>query len=127
VFVAEQSGIIKVFPGLGGTPTVFADLRAEVTVYEDRGLLGLALDPNFPTSPYVYALYTRDAAIGGTAAEVGRRLPDAARADHRRLSRERAARAPHCDGERRDRNAGAPRRLVPAVHEPLDRRPPFRV
>src|SRR5207237_9226488 len=29
--------------------------------------LGLALDPNFPTNPYVYALYTYDAPVGGTA------------------------------------------------------------
>src|SRR4029450_5370066 len=26
----------------------------------DRGLLGLALDPNFPASPYVYVLYAYD-------------------------------------------------------------------
>ena len=39
----------------------------EVDNYWDRGLLGLALDPNFPTDPYVYVLYTFDAPIGGTA------------------------------------------------------------
>ena len=66
VFVAEQSGVIKVFPGLGGTPTIFADLSPEVQMTGDRGLLGLALDPNFPIAPYVYALYTRDAPIGGS-------------------------------------------------------------
>ena len=37
----------------------------------DRGLLGLALHPNFPTTPYVYVLYTHDAAIGGTAPRWG--------------------------------------------------------
>ena len=67
VFVAEKSGIIKVFPSLGSTtPTVFADLRTNVHNYWDRGLLGLALHPNFPTTPYVYVLYTLDAEIGGT-------------------------------------------------------------
>src|SRR5262245_23929676 len=67
VFVAEKSGIIKVFPSLGSpTPTVFADLRMNVHNYWDRGLLGLALHPNFPTTPYVYVLYTLDAEIGGT-------------------------------------------------------------
>ena len=35
--------------------------------YWDRGLLGMALDPNFPTKPYVYVLYTYDAPIGGIA------------------------------------------------------------
>ena len=67
VFVAEKSGLIKVFDNLSDpTPTIFADLRTNVHNYWDRGLLGLALDPNFPTTPYVYVLYTLDAAPGGT-------------------------------------------------------------
>jgi glucose/arabinose dehydrogenase len=76
VFVAERSGLIKVFDGLGDTtPTVFADLRTKVHAYWDRGLLGLALDPNFPAKPFVYVAYTYDAAIGGTAPRWGQ--PDA--------------------------------------------------
>jgi glucose/arabinose dehydrogenase len=72
VFVAEKSGVIKVFDSLTDkTPTVFADLRTEVYNFADRGLLGLALDPDFPAKPYVYALYTYDAAIGGTAPRWG--------------------------------------------------------
>ncbi len=68
VFVAEKSGLIKVFASLSATtPTIFADLRTNVHNYWDRGLLGLALPPNFPTNPYVYVLYTYDAPIGGTA------------------------------------------------------------
>ena len=72
VFVAEKSGLIKVFDSLSDpTPTVFADLRTQVYNYWDRGLLGIALDPNFPAKPYVYVLYTYDAAIGGTAPRWG--------------------------------------------------------
>ena len=68
VFVAEKSGVIKVFDGLDDTePATFADLRTEVDNYWDRGLLGLALDPDFPATPYVYVLYTYDAPPGGTA------------------------------------------------------------
>ena len=68
VFVAEKSGLIKVFDSVHDkTPTVFADLRTEVYNYWDRGLLGLALDPRFPAKPYVYVLYTYDAPIGGRA------------------------------------------------------------
>ena len=68
VFVAEKSGLIKVFASLTATtPTIFADLRTNVYNYWDRGLLGLALHPNFPATPYVYVLYTYDAPIGGTA------------------------------------------------------------
>ena len=72
VFVAEKSGIIKVFDNLTDTtPTIFADLRTNVHNFWDRGLLGMALDPNFPSSPYVYVLYTYDAVIGGTAPRWG--------------------------------------------------------
>src|SRR4051812_19694163 len=72
VFVAEKSGLIKVFDGLTDTtPTTFADLRTKVHNFWDRGLLGLALDPSFPAKPFVYALYTYDAAIGGTAPRWG--------------------------------------------------------
>jgi glucose/arabinose dehydrogenase len=56
VFVAEKSGLIKVFDSMSDTtPDVFADLRTNVHNFWDRGLLGLALDPQFPTVPYVYA------------------------------------------------------------------------
>src|SRR6476660_5191057 len=49
VFVAEKSGIIKVFASLSATtPTIFADFRTPVHNYWDRGMLGLALHPNFP-------------------------------------------------------------------------------
>ena len=72
VFVAEKSGLIKVFDSLSDpTPDTFADLRTQVHNFWDRGLLGLALDPNFPSQPYVYVLYTYDAAIGGTAPRWG--------------------------------------------------------
>ncbi|MGH3101417.1 MAG: PQQ-dependent sugar dehydrogenase, partial [Thermoleophilia bacterium] len=72
VFVAEKSGLIKVFDSVSDAqPDVFADLRTQVHNFWDRGLLGLALDPSFPANPYVYALYTHDAAIGGTAPRWG--------------------------------------------------------
>src|SRR5215212_503379 len=73
VFVADKSGLIMVYDDLSDTtPTTFADLRTQVMNNGDRGLLGLALDPNFPTSPYVYVLYTYDAPIGGTAPRWGK-------------------------------------------------------
>ncbi|MGH7766101.1 MAG: PQQ-dependent sugar dehydrogenase, partial [Candidatus Binatia bacterium] len=72
VFIAEKSGRVKVFPSLSAsTPTVFADLRTNVHNFWDRGLLGMALHPNFPATPYVYVLYTYDAVIGGTAPRWG--------------------------------------------------------
>lgn len=68
VFVAEKSGLVKVFPTLyAPKPSIFADLTRNVDDYWDRGLLGLALDPAFPRKPYVYVLYAFDAPIGGAA------------------------------------------------------------
>ena len=68
IFVAEKGGRIKVFDDLADTtPTVFADLSTNVHDMWDRGLLGLALPPDFPTNPWVYVLYTYDAPPGGTA------------------------------------------------------------
>jgi glucose/arabinose dehydrogenase len=68
VFVAEKRGVIKVFDSLTDTtPDVFADLNVNVYNFWDRGLLGMALAPNFPTNPYVYVLYTYDHMLGSTA------------------------------------------------------------
>ena len=72
VFVAEKSGIVKTFDNISDTtPTVFADLRTQVHNFSDRGLLSLAVDPDFPAEPYVYVFYVHDAAIGGTAPRWG--------------------------------------------------------
>src|SRR5215210_1825867 len=72
IFVAQKSGLIKVFDDLSDpAPTVFADLRTNVYNFWDRGLLGLALAPNFPNDPHVYVLYTHDAKIGGQAPRWG--------------------------------------------------------
>ena len=72
VLVAEKSGLLKVFPNIStNTYTVVADLRTKTHNFWDRGLLGLAIDPNFTTNKYVYVLYAHDAAIGGTAPRWG--------------------------------------------------------
>jgi glucose/arabinose dehydrogenase len=69
VFVAEKSGLIKVFDSvLDSTPTIFADLQTNVHNFWDRGLLGMALDPNFPATPYVYVLYTYNHQLGSGSA-----------------------------------------------------------
>ena len=69
VFVAEKSGLIKVFDNLSDTtPTVFTDLNVSVYNFWDRGLLGMALDP---ANSSLFVLYTYDADIGGTAPKYG--------------------------------------------------------
>ncbi|MEP7159107.1 MAG: PQQ-dependent sugar dehydrogenase, partial [Chloroflexota bacterium] len=72
IFITEKSGLIKLFDSLTDTsPTLVADLRTQVYNFWDRGLLGLAVDPAYPAQPYIYALYSYDASIGGTAPRYG--------------------------------------------------------
>lgn len=69
VFVAEKSGIIKMFSSLAAAaPIVVADLGIEVHDYADRGLLDLELDPSFPAEPHIYAFYTLDGRVGDSLA-----------------------------------------------------------
>ena len=68
VYVAEKSGRIWTYDGLeDDSRTLFADLRTQVHNFWDRGLLGMELDFDYESSPFVYVLYTHNAAIGGTA------------------------------------------------------------
>ena len=73
MLVAQKSGIVRVVDNgtLRSTPLI--DLSNEVNTAGDRGLLGIAIDPNFATNPYVYLLYTYDPPE--TAARRGRRQP----------------------------------------------------
>ncbi|MFG2002932.1 PQQ-dependent sugar dehydrogenase [Spirillospora sp. NPDC048911] len=68
VFVAEKSGIIKVFDSLADTTAeIYADLRPQTFNGWDRGMLGMALHPDFPTDPRVYVMYTYNGVMGGTS------------------------------------------------------------
>ena len=68
IFVAQKNGLLLEYDSLTDTtPTTVVDLRTQTDDYWDRGLLGLALDPNFPTNPYIYVSYSYDAPPGGTA------------------------------------------------------------
>ena len=67
IFVAEKSGIVKTYDSIADTTaTVAADLRTQVHNFSARGLQTLAVDPGFPTKPYIYVYYNLDAKIGGT-------------------------------------------------------------
>jgi glucose/arabinose dehydrogenase/PKD repeat protein len=72
IFVAEQRGVVKSWPTYAAlvadqAPTTSVDIQAAVDNYWDRGLLGLAVDPDWPTQPFIYVLYTYDALPGGAA------------------------------------------------------------
>lgn len=59
LFVALKSGVVLLSRD-GATPTVFLDISPEVNRYGDRGLLGLAVHPDFPDVPAVYLLFVHD-------------------------------------------------------------------
>ncbi|MCA1733451.1 MAG: PQQ-dependent sugar dehydrogenase, partial [Acidobacteria bacterium] len=67
-------------------PRLFIDLSDEVNTWGDRGLLGIAVHPDFPEQPYVYVLYTHDPpGLPGLAAPDD--LPDGQGARVSRLER----------------------------------------
>ncbi len=59
-FVAEKRGVVKVVQNGRVLGTPFIDLSREVNNFHDRGMLGIAVHPDFPAKPYVYVLYTYD-------------------------------------------------------------------
>ncbi|MFN0124952.1 MAG: PQQ-dependent sugar dehydrogenase, partial [Blastocatellia bacterium] len=58
MFIWQESGIVRIYKNGALLPTPFLNISARVNTVNDRGLLGLALDPNFATNGYVYLLYT---------------------------------------------------------------------
>jgi glucose/arabinose dehydrogenase len=73
VFVAEKSGSVWMYRNLlDPAPEQIANLAEVVHQYQDRGLLGLALDPRFPERPYLYLLYSFN---GGLFADLPPRWP----------------------------------------------------
>jgi glucose/arabinose dehydrogenase len=61
MFVAEKSGIVKVVRNNAVLTTPFIDLSRDVNNVRDRGLLGIAVHPEFyQGNPYVYLAYTYD-------------------------------------------------------------------
>lgn len=61
VFVAQQNGVIKVFPNDsdGSTINTFLDISNKVIYSGEAGLLGLAFHPNYSANRYFYVNYTR--------------------------------------------------------------------
>jgi glucose/arabinose dehydrogenase len=60
IFVALKSGVVRVVENGALLPGSFVDLSGQVNDHHDRGLLGIAVHPDFPSSPYVYLLFTHD-------------------------------------------------------------------
>lgn len=61
LFVAEQGGTLRVVKNDQMLATPFLDVSGSIDRSGERGLLGVAFDPDFATNGYVYVYYTRKA------------------------------------------------------------------
>ncbi len=69
MFVWQRDGVVRIVKDGVLLATPFVDIRSQVNQYGDRGLLGVAVDPDFQTSGHVYLLYTNE--TGGNPNDSG--------------------------------------------------------
>jgi glucose/arabinose dehydrogenase len=60
IFIAEKGGVVRVADVETGESSVFLDISDRVNEAQDRGLLGIALHPDFAENGYIYLYYTVD-------------------------------------------------------------------
>jgi glucose/arabinose dehydrogenase len=58
IFAWQRNGIVRIYKNGNLLTTPFLDISSKVNIAGDRGMLGLALDPNFGSNGFVYLLYT---------------------------------------------------------------------
>lgn len=58
MYITEQRGLVKVVRN--GEIDIFVDIQDQVNGTRDRGLLDIAIHPDFENNPYVYLLFTYD-------------------------------------------------------------------
>jgi glucose/arabinose dehydrogenase len=57
MLIFQKNGLVRVFKNGALLPAAFVDFRGKVNTYDDRGMLGLAIDPDFQNNGYVYLAY----------------------------------------------------------------------
>ncbi|MEL7401315.1 MAG: PA14 domain-containing protein, partial [Pseudomonadota bacterium] len=60
LLVAQQGGVVELYENGGLNSTPFIDISQQVNGVRDRGLLDIAVHPDFASNPYVYLLFTYD-------------------------------------------------------------------
>ena len=58
IFVVEQGGVIEIVKGGKALATPFLDLSSRISSGGERGLLGLAFHPGYPSDPQFFVDYT---------------------------------------------------------------------
>jgi glucose/arabinose dehydrogenase len=62
LLIAEKPGRLWVYQNGVLSPTPALDLTGRICTERERGLLGVAVDPGFAVTPYVYLYYTAGSA-----------------------------------------------------------------
>ena len=60
MFIWQRNGIVRIFKNGALLPAPFINIGSQVNQFLDRGMLGLALHPNFAENGHVYLLFTRE-------------------------------------------------------------------
>jgi glucose/arabinose dehydrogenase len=58
MLIAQKNGVVRVASGTSLHSTPFIDISDQVNNRNDRGLLDIAVHPDFENNPYVYLLFT---------------------------------------------------------------------
>ena len=74
VFVSEKRGLVWIIENGAVLPVPFIDLQDEVGNANDRGLMGIALDPAFDLNGLVYLAYVVDNCGSGSTVSPARIL-----------------------------------------------------
>ncbi|WP_375765009.1 PQQ-dependent sugar dehydrogenase [Archangium gephyra] len=89
ILITEKSGLVRLFKNGVLQNTPFIDLRNRVNTHQDRGLLSIAIDPDFAANGFIYLLYTYDDdATDDTGPKTGRLARYTAVGDSASLSSE---------------------------------------
>ncbi|GET42875.1 DUF4347 domain-containing protein [Microseira wollei] len=76
MFIAQKDGVVRVVKDGTLQSTAFINISGQVNNVRDRGLLGMAIHPNFATNPYVYLLFTYDPPEASNNINPGTNLDD---------------------------------------------------
>ena len=85
LFVWQKNGVVRVIKNGVLLPTPFIDLSSQVNTFDDRGMWGLAFDPDFATNGFVYLTYTFENAGDPNDAGPEDRPADAGHREARRI------------------------------------------
>ncbi len=60
IFIVEQAGVIRIHTLGSGTSSIYLDIRSRVgDDFNEKGLLGLAIHPDYANNGFIYVNYTR--------------------------------------------------------------------